>query len=98
MIIESIRKFLQRMTAAICCTASMFCSCAVAGGGPLGLDHKLTYDNDGPISRGVQLLVEDMTLVTIVGGALWEGATAAWARPPGRRSMRRRSGSPARPS
>lgn len=76
MIIESIGKFLQRMTAAICGTASIFCSCAVAGGGPLGLDHKLTYDNDGPISRGVQLLVEDMTLVTIVGGALWEGGNS----------------------
>lgn len=43
---------------------------ARAAGGPLGIDHTMTYDNDGIVQRRVQLLVEDATLIA---GALWEG-------------------------
>ena len=41
--------------------------------GPFGIDHTVKYDNDGVISRRLQLVVEYGTLATIVGGALWEG-------------------------
>lgn len=40
---------------------------------PFGIDHTVKYDDDGIISRSLQLAVEDLTLATIVGGALWEG-------------------------
>jgi undecaprenyl-diphosphatase len=41
--------------------------------GPFGIDHTVKYDNDGPISRSLQLVVEYGTLAAIGGGALWEG-------------------------
>ena len=41
--------------------------------GPLGIDHTLNYDNDGIISRKIQLTVEYGTLAVVAGGALWEG-------------------------
>jgi len=46
---------------------------ALAGGGPLGIDHRLSYDNSGIWSRHNQDLFEGITLATVVGGALWEG-------------------------
>lgn len=61
--------------------ASLFSIVAFAGGhGPLGIDHTLVYDNDGIISRRMQLAVEDLTLVTLVGGALWEGGNSRLGR------------------
>ncbi len=59
--------------AAFGCIAFFFSGFALAAGGPLGIDHTMTYDNDGIIQRKVQLAVEDLTLATIVAGALWEG-------------------------
>ena len=41
--------------------------------GFLGIDHRWNYDNDGIINRKAQLAVEGLTLLTITGGALWEG-------------------------
>ncbi len=46
---------------------------ALAGGGPLGIDHKLPYDDSGIWKRSNQLLLEDLTLATVIGGSLWEG-------------------------
>ena len=59
--------------AALGCIALLCSGFARAAGGPLGIDHTMTYDNDGIIQRRVQLAVEDLTLATIVAGALWEG-------------------------
>ncbi|MBI2752555.1 MAG: phosphatase PAP2 family protein [Betaproteobacteria bacterium] len=59
--------------AAFACIAILCSGSALAAGGPLGIDHTMTYDNDGIIQRKVQLAVEDLTLATIVAGALWEG-------------------------
>lgn len=59
--------------AAFACIAILCSGFAQAAGGPLGIDHTMTYDNDGIIQRKVQLAVEDLTLATIVAGALWEG-------------------------
>jgi len=46
---------------------------AFAGGGPLGIDHKLTYDNSGIWKRSNQLALEDLTIAAVLGGSLWEG-------------------------
>ena len=45
----------------------------LAGGGPLGIDHELSYDNSGIWSRNNQLALEYGTVLFEVGGALWEG-------------------------
>lgn len=44
-----------------------------AGGGPLGIDHELSYDNSGIWSRNNQVALEYGSLLFEVGGALWEG-------------------------
>lgn len=41
--------------------------------GPFGIDHTVRYDNDGIISRKLQLGLEYGTLAFVAGGALWEG-------------------------
>jgi undecaprenyl-diphosphatase len=46
---------------------------AQAGGGPLGIDHRLAYDNSGIWKRSNQTFVEYGTLAVVIGGALWEG-------------------------
>jgi len=46
---------------------------AFAGGGPLGIDHKIPYDDSGIWKRSNQLLLEDLTIATVIGGSLWEG-------------------------
>jgi membrane-associated phospholipid phosphatase len=46
---------------------------ALAGGGPLGIDSRLSYDNSGIWARSNQTALID-TMMGIVGvGALWEG-------------------------
>jgi membrane-associated phospholipid phosphatase len=54
-------------------TAAFAVRPAHAGGGPLGIDHKVTPQDNGFYARHDQLLLEDLTLVTVLGGALWEG-------------------------
>jgi membrane-associated phospholipid phosphatase len=56
----------------------LFCAVAASNalafaGGPFGIDHRVTYDNDGIIQRGAQLAIEDVTIAAVVGGALWLG-------------------------
>jgi undecaprenyl-diphosphatase len=58
---------------AIATLAMLLPALAHAGGGPLGIDHKVSQDNDGAISRSNQLYLEDVTLIVLIGGALWEG-------------------------
>jgi undecaprenyl-diphosphatase len=48
-------------------------SCAFAGGGPLGIDHKWNYDNSGIWNRSYQLYLQYAVLATEAGGALWLG-------------------------
>jgi len=55
------------------CIAAFWFGFAHAAGGPLGIDHRMTYDNDGIIQRSAQLAVEDLTIATVIGGALWLG-------------------------
>jgi undecaprenyl-diphosphatase len=46
---------------------------AYAAGGPLGIDHRLPYDNSGIWARHNQLTLEDGVILTELGGALWLG-------------------------
>lgn len=55
------------------CIAAFWFGLAHAAGGPFGIDHRVTYDNDGPVQRSIQLAVEDLTIATVIGGALWFG-------------------------
>jgi len=47
-----------------------------AAGGPLGIDHKVEYDDSGPWNRNTQVLVQAATVGTVVLGAFYEGNDA----------------------
>ncbi|MGA8007444.1 MAG: phosphatase PAP2 family protein [Burkholderiales bacterium] len=53
---------------------------AHAAGGPLGIDHRIGFDQSGIWSRHDQLLLQDLALVGVVGGALWEGGDSRLGR------------------
>ncbi|MGH8737486.1 MAG: phosphatase PAP2 family protein [Burkholderiales bacterium] len=59
----------------LCCMAL-----AQAGGGPLGIDRRIGLDQSGILARHDQLLLQDLTLAAIVGGALWEGGESRLGR------------------
>ena len=44
-----------------------------AASGPIGIDHRLPYDNSGIWARHNQLLLADAVILTELGGALWLG-------------------------
>jgi membrane-associated phospholipid phosphatase len=46
---------------------------AFGAGGPLGIDHNVTLDNDGVTLRRFQLWVEDGVVLGLGMGALWYG-------------------------
>jgi membrane-associated phospholipid phosphatase len=53
---------------------------ARAGGGPLGIDHRLSYDNSGIWARSNQNALIAVLLVGEVGGAVWEGGEERFGR------------------
>jgi membrane-associated phospholipid phosphatase len=46
---------------------------AVAGGGPLGIDHEVGYDQSGIWARKYQTALQFGAIATEIGGALWLG-------------------------
>jgi undecaprenyl-diphosphatase len=50
-----------------------FVTAAHGAGGPLGIDHRLNYDNSGIWGRNNQNLLFGAALVGVAGAALWEG-------------------------
>lgn len=46
---------------------------ALAGGGPLGIDHRPAYDNSGVWARRNQNVLIDGMMAAVGVGALWEG-------------------------
>ena len=44
-----------------------------AADGPLGIDHRLPFDDSGIWKRRNQMLLQDIAALVVVGGALWEG-------------------------
>jgi hypothetical protein len=61
---------LMRLLVASLCALPL---CSHAAGGPLGIDHRLPYDDSGIWARNDQLFLEKAVIVTEVGGALWLG-------------------------
>ena len=60
----------------LCPILLAFVGLAHAGGphyGPFGIDHRVTYDNDGIIQRDAQLAVEYLSVGTVIAGSLWLG-------------------------
>ena len=53
---------------------------AVAAGGPLGIDYRLTYDSSGIWARSNSLLLERGVVLLEVGGALWLGGKSKLGR------------------
>ena len=52
----------------------------LAGGGPLGIDQELGYDNGGIWKRTNQEVLEYGVVAFEVGGALWEGGDSRFGR------------------
>jgi hypothetical protein len=52
----------------------------VAGGGPLGIDQELSYDNSGIWKRSNQEVLEYGVVAFELGGALWEGGDTRFGR------------------
>lgn len=46
----------------------------LAASGPLGIDHRLNYDDSGIWDRKVQLATLNALMIADVAGALWEGS------------------------
>jgi len=49
------------------------CTGASAGGGPLGIDHQLSYDDSGIWARKYQVGLLGLMIVGEIGGGIWEG-------------------------
>lgn len=47
--------------------------CCRAASGPLGIDHRLPYDDSGIWARSDQLLLEKAVIAAELGGVLWLG-------------------------
>ena len=56
---------------------------AQAGGGALGIDHILTYDNSGIWKRSDQSALLDLLIGGEIVGAIWEGGEARLGTNPG---------------
>jgi membrane-associated phospholipid phosphatase len=64
----------KRAVAAVLVTALGSVNAALAGGGPLGIDRKLAYDNQGIWKRSNQNALRGILVGAEVLGALWEGS------------------------
>lgn len=53
---------------------------AYAGGGPLGIDHRLNYDNQGIWKRSNQIALEGILVGGEIAGSLWEGSDSRLGR------------------
>ena len=60
--------------------ALMLGSLAHAGGGPLGIDHRVNVDNSGIWSRSNQNLLRYGGLIADIGLAVWEGGETRLGR------------------
>ena len=53
--------------------AFTFCASALAGGGPLGIDHRVTQDDSGIWQRKYQRDLMTLMIGGEIAGAVWEG-------------------------
>lgn len=63
----------MRSRSCLCLVALVVAGPAFAAGGPLGIDHRLHYDNHGIWKLGVQRTVVYGSVVSVVGGAILLG-------------------------
>ena len=54
--------------------SALVCGTAYAGGGPLGIDHEIGFDQSGIWARKYQTALEVGVIATEIGGALWLGS------------------------
>lgn len=53
---------------------------AFSGGGPLGIDHRLTFDDSGIWKRNNQTGLQTLMIAGVVAGAVWEGGETRLGR------------------
>jgi len=70
--------FARNLLAALALLASV--GAAQAAGGPLGIDHRLSYDDSGVWSRGKQLALVDALIAGEIGLGLWQGGDSRLGR------------------
>ena len=63
---------------ASCCLLD--CTAANAAGGPLGIDHRLGYDNSGIWKRTNQLALLNIMIAGELAGGIWEGGDTRLGR------------------
>jgi undecaprenyl-diphosphatase len=63
-----------------CWLGLALCTNALAAGGPLGIDHRLAYDNSGIWKRSNQTGMLGLMVGTELVGALWEGGESRLGR------------------
>lgn len=74
------KTFARLLTLSMLSLAPLASQQAQAGGGPLGIDHRVTYDDSGIWARNVQLKVEYGLLLAEAGIAVWEGGESRLGR------------------
>jgi len=62
----------RRRALALALSTAFVAPCHGAGG-PLGIDHRLNYDDSGIWGRNNQKLLFGAAVVGVAGAALWEG-------------------------
>lgn len=63
----------QRLARCLCLLLILVSGPSLAGGGPLGIDHLVDYQNSGIWKRSNQTLLLDTLIGGEIAGALWEG-------------------------
>jgi undecaprenyl-diphosphatase len=61
---------MRALSSLLLCIAILAPADALASGGPLGIDHRIHYDNSGIWKRSNQSILIYGTVTTVVGGAL----------------------------
>lgn len=61
---------MRTLSSLLFCLAILISGSALASGGPLGIDHRIHYDNSGIWKRSNQNVLIYGTITTVVGGAL----------------------------
>ncbi len=70
----------KRTLLLVVCLCCMYPAGAVAAGGPLGIDYRLSYDNSGIYKRSYQKDFMDALIAGELGGALWFGGKSRLGR------------------
>jgi undecaprenyl-diphosphatase len=63
----------MRLRSILFTIACIWSGCVYAGGGPLGIDHRLSYDDSGIWKRSNQTVLLNLMVAGEFIGGLWEG-------------------------